>query len=110
MQPSIQLVRFDHAPIYFIMNVLADFGTFDFIIVGSGSGGGVLAYRLTEIKNYSVLLIEAGQNDPVITKILGLTTFCIFSPWNWGYNTTVQNNSCLGKIFMFLDFECVLQI
>ena len=34
--------------------------TFDYVIVGGGTAGCVLAYRLTESGSRSVLLIEAG--------------------------------------------------
>ncbi|KAF7265406.1 hypothetical protein GWI33_021179, partial [Rhynchophorus ferrugineus] len=72
------------------------FGSYDFIIVGAGAAGAVLANRLTEIKKWTVLLLEAGGPDNDFTKILGLEPYTLLSPMSWGYNTTKQEHSCLG--------------
>ena len=40
--------------------------TFDYIVVGSGSSGAALAARLSEDGRRSVLLLEAGEDDPWI--------------------------------------------
>ena len=39
-----------------------ELGTFDYIVVGSGAGGGPVACRLAE-KGYSVLILEAGDDQ-----------------------------------------------
>lgn len=66
--------------------------------MGAGAAGGVLANRLTE-NNFSVLLIEAGAEDPATSAILGLAPFLAYSQWNWGYNTTKQKHACFGLLF-----------
>ena len=40
--------------------------TYDYIIIGAGSAGCLLAKRLTENPDKRVLLIEAGKNDNYI--------------------------------------------
>ncbi|XP_048519075.1 uncharacterized GMC-type oxidoreductase Mb1310 [Dendroctonus ponderosae] len=72
-------------------------GEFDFIIVGTGSAGGVLANRLTEVENFTVLALEAGGETPELSDMLGVNIYLHRTQYNWGYNTTPQAHMCLGS-------------
>lgn len=67
---------------------------FDFIIVGAGSAGCVLANRLTEIANWNVLLIEAGGNENFFTDIPIFAPFLSITPLNWGYSSEPEKKAC----------------
>lgn len=66
---------------------------FDYIIVGSGSAGGVLAARLTEDPHTSVLLLEAGplDDDEMIAVPAGFSTL-FKTRWDWNYETSSQKH------------------
>ena len=65
---------------------------FDFIIVGAGSAGCVLANRLSEDARNSVLLIEAGGSDrnPLFSVPLLAGVAYWHKPTNWNYLTVPQ--------------------
>ena len=65
---------------------------FDFIVIGAGSAGCVLASRLSEDRNNRVLLLEAGGRDwhPFIHVPAGLAKLIHLDSVNWAYETEPQ--------------------
>lgn len=62
---------------------------YDYVIVGAGAAGCVLAARLTEDPGTSVLLVEAGGTDrlPIITMPGAMPFAYQSSRINWGYQS-----------------------
>ncbi|XP_046430767.1 glucose dehydrogenase [FAD, quinone]-like [Neodiprion fabricii] len=60
---------------------------YDFVIIGAGSGGSVLANRLTEIPGWNVLVLEAGGEEIFLTEIPLLAPVLDVTSFNWGYKT-----------------------
>ena len=68
--------------------------TFDFIVVGGGSAGCVLANRLSEDGAYSVLLLEAGGTPSLLSSVPALTGYLQMSPQDWQFVTEPQEGAC----------------
>ena len=60
---------------------------YDYIIVGAGSAGCVLANRLSANPKHSVLLLEAGSKDsnPLVAMPLGWAQLFYHKTLGWGY-------------------------
>jgi choline dehydrogenase len=64
---------------------------YDYIIVGAGSAGCVLAHRLTEDASTRVLLLEAGAPDRPLTLHMPAAFSTFFkSRYDWAYDTVPQ--------------------
>jgi choline dehydrogenase-like flavoprotein len=68
---------------------MADTASYDYVIVGAGSAGCVLAYRLTADPTVRVLVLEAGGRDrhPLIHVPIGLGRMWERRMFDWGYDT-----------------------
>lgn len=71
---------------------------FDFIIVGSGSAGVVLANRLSEVPEWNVLLLEVGEEASILTDIPAVAPIFQNTNYNWNYRMEKQPNVSLGLI------------
>ncbi|KAH0584161.1 Choline dehydrogenase [Termitomyces sp. J132] len=65
---------------------------YDFVIVGAGAAGSVLANRLSEIPDFSVLLLEAGgsNKDALLTQVPFFCTRLSHTEYDWNHTTTLQ--------------------
>ena len=61
----------------------------DFVIIGSGSAGSAMAYRLSEDGRHSVIVIEYGGSDygPLIQMPSALSIPLNMSQYDWGFST-----------------------
>jgi len=72
------------------------FSEYDFIVVGAGSAGAVVASRLSEIRKWKVLLIEAGKKAIHFMDVPITSQLLQASEYNWKYRTIPMNTSCLS--------------
>ncbi|TGV74318.1 choline dehydrogenase, partial [Mesorhizobium sp. M00.F.Ca.ET.158.01.1.1] len=68
---------------------MVDKKTFDYIVIGSGSAGSVIASRLAEDPSTTVLLLEAGPSDQhIYIRMPAALGFPLMNDrFNWFYNS-----------------------
>ncbi|CAL7949811.1 unnamed protein product [Xylocopa violacea] len=70
--------------------------TYDFIVVGSGATGAVVAGRLSEVPHWRVLLVEAGPDEPAGSEVPGNSGLYLGGQLDWKYQTSNESHACLS--------------
>ncbi|PSN51482.1 hypothetical protein C0J52_00759 [Blattella germanica] len=77
-----------------------DNSAFDFVIVGAGSAGSVLANRLSEVSQWRVLVLEAGSGPTDVEDVPGFSNF-LQSDFSedvlWEHWTQPERSTCGGE-------------
>ncbi|XP_014211397.1 glucose dehydrogenase [FAD, quinone]-like [Copidosoma floridanum] len=81
----------------FVNNNEKTISKYDFIIVGGGAAGCVIANRLSEIKNWKILVLEAGDEEPILAEMPAAVQFVSQSSVDYNYYTQPENHACNAR-------------
>ncbi|XP_063878854.1 glucose dehydrogenase [FAD, quinone]-like [Scylla paramamosain] len=84
---------YDEAKVVTVQRLLP---TYDYLVVGGGSAGSVVAARLSEEANVTVALLEAGGHETQLSQVPGLAMDLQLSEMDWQYRAHPSTTSCLG--------------
>ncbi|XP_023941216.2 glucose dehydrogenase [FAD, quinone] [Bicyclus anynana] len=71
---------------------------YDFIIVGSGTAGSLIAHRLSKDTNYTFVVLEAGGEGHTFHSIPAFGPLLHGSVFDWQFQTVPQENACLAMV------------
>ncbi|KAJ8730349.1 hypothetical protein PYW07_017387 [Mythimna separata] len=69
---------------------------YDYIIVGSGTAGSIIAHRLATETNYTFIVVEAGSRSHAFLEAPVLGPFFHGSILDWQYETVPQEHACFA--------------
>ncbi|XP_050353192.1 glucose dehydrogenase [FAD, quinone]-like [Nymphalis io] len=69
--------------------------SYDFVVIGGGTAGSVVAARLSENPQWKVLLLEAGGDEPTQSAVPAwVTAYWGRNETDWSYYTVPQEKAC----------------
>ncbi|XP_049879212.1 glucose dehydrogenase [FAD, quinone]-like [Pectinophora gossypiella] len=72
--------------------------SYDFVVIGGGTAGSVVAARLSANPQWKVLLLEAGGDEPTLSSVPAwVTAFWWRNDTDWNYYTEPQEKACQDK-------------
>ncbi|KAF2897783.1 hypothetical protein ILUMI_08394 [Ignelater luminosus] len=75
---------------------LNDGDEFDFIVIGAGSAGSIVANRLSQVEKWKVLLLEAGDYPSALSEIPAMVFSVQDTPEDWQYKMEPSKTCCLS--------------
>jgi hypothetical protein len=79
--------------------------TFDYIVIGGGSGGSVVANRLSRNRNVQVLLLERGGDPDPLQQVPIHASMQVTPETDYGYHTAPQKNCFLASGNVILTYR-----
>ncbi|CAG2105047.1 unnamed protein product [Medioppia subpectinata] len=69
---------------------------YDYVVIGAGTAGSVMAARLSEDPHVTVLLLEAGKAENIVSDVPMNSLNLQMTPMDWSFETVPQKGACLG--------------
>lgn len=69
---------------------------YDYVVVGAGSAGSVIATRLSEEAGVTVAVVEEGGHETVLSEVPGLAGDLQLTYMDWQYRAQPSSTTCLA--------------
>ncbi|CAH0719719.1 unnamed protein product, partial [Brenthis ino] len=99
-------VSFLLATCFIALATAEEFQEYDFVIVGGGSAGSVIADRLSECPFFDVLVIEAGDEPGTESILPGLFSTLPHTRYDWNFTSVNDNRTAQDHTIKALNLTC----